>query len=178
MIAALWIWVAPAMAWEWITTRTGGCTGVSWPASSIPYVMFGVDPHFTTAERDAIEAGIAVWTAGPGTVNRGAEFEYWINGTQTGQQSITNTTNEIWHIEKDDGINIYGMSNGWLGFGPAVGDAICLAIANADIVLNRDASWSTNLPSLAGSGGWSLEAAFAHEAGHDMGLATNWTTFR
>lgn len=146
----------------------GTCpSGITWDNSSVGFYVFDTLGPFTAAERVGMILGIQAWDSGPGTVNRGADFDYVFLGYTSDTGSIVDTKNHVWHITQAQGQADYALGR-WGAWGPSFTDGLCTKILYMDIVYANDVAWTSGLPS--SSTALSTEAVGAHEAGHTLGL--------
>ena len=166
----------PARAWECFdddaactaAEGAGACLRQPESASSSTYHIHVSD--FTSAERAAIEAGAAAWTAGSGEILRGATWSFERGLYVTGAGSL------------GDGVNTVRMkSQSWfdaLGIGgsSAVNQNVrdgCIIQEN-DVTFNSSRTWVADpysVTTIHGTLVRSIGQVTVHEFGHALGLA-------
>lgn len=176
---ALWILtLSPSVAYEYIdyTVANGGhacgAVGLTWASIPVDVYTFDGTNVFTTGEKLEIKRGMEAWDAGPGTVNRGADFGYdKVGSLPIGSQSVDNGRNEIYHMTEAEGIAL-GFGDDWLGYASVWVDTACSQLIEADVVFRNDTTYTSGLPS-QGTNELSLATISAHEFGHALGLDHN-----
>lgn len=167
----LFVLIANADAYEFIDydAAFGGCEPadeVTWAVNSIGFWI--PNTTFMQTYGTEIMKGVKAWNAGPGTVNRGADWEYYKAGEQT-VLGPDNGRSEIFAGDKATMAANYGLGTNWNAYAAVWVASDCSRIEEADILFDMNVTWHNDLPS-SGSTGFSIGATAVHEAGHALGL--------
>lgn len=172
--------ITSAHAYEFIeynADRGGPCARsdeITWSGSSASFwIQSGT---FMDNYGTQVMVGVKAWNAGPGTVNRGADWEFSKAGDAVAVLGADNGYNEIYAASTTAIKSSYGLdSSDWWAYTAVWADEDCEEILEADIIFDQNLSWSNGLPStgnpfLTPPANIAVGAVAEHEAGHALGL--------